>query len=73
MLTSSKRMDPNSPADWQLIRRTIVRLAATEPRLSEIRDAEWFGSWESIEGFIDANYLHSADPETIALEYVEAH
>ena len=42
-------MNPNSPADWQLIRRTIFRLAAAEPRLSEIRDAEWFGSWESIE------------------------
>jgi hypothetical protein len=65
-------MNANSPADWQLIRRTIARLAATEPRLSEIRGAAWFGSWESIESFIDENSLHDADPETIALEYVEA-
>ena len=64
-------MDVNSPADWQTIQRTIVRLAATEPRLGEIRGAAWFGSWESIEGFIDDHRLHDADPEAIAIEYVE--
>lgn len=65
-------MDANSPADWQLIQRTISRLAATEPGLREIRSEKWFGSWESIEGFIDAEGLHDADPEVIALAYTEA-
>ncbi len=64
-------MDVNSPADWKLVRRTILRLAATEPRLREVRGAAWFGSFESIEGFIDDHRLHDADPEAIALEYVE--
>ena len=65
-------MNVNSPADWQLVQRTIVRLAATEPRLREIRGAKWFGSFNSIEALIDSENLYSADPETIALAYVEA-
>lgn len=65
-------MNFNSPADWQTIQRTILNLAATEPSLREIRGAAWFGSFESIESFIDENYLHQASPEEIALEYVEA-